>query len=175
MKYLTFLLLAILSLTSCGDNENEIFEISYDANIFYEAGLSQFEVHFIDNFDIPTLINARLTASGRTREDINKILPKSAELVNIRNDIGLDFIRNLELDVFEGSVLAPNIKENQTEIFFRQDVPQDRSSFIDLIPSLPDVKDYLLEETFNFTIRTELRAPPPNTIEARLRLTFSVQ
>ena len=175
MKFLSYLFLAALFLTSCNNNEDEIFELSYETDVIYEAGLSQFEAHFIDNFDIDTRIDALLAARGRTREDIEKILPKSAEIVNTRNDVSLDFIRNLVLRVFEGSPFDPNQKENETEIFFRDNVPQDRASFINLIPSLPDVKDQLLEEHFNFTIRTELRAPPPNTIEARLRLRFSVQ
>lgn len=168
-------LLAALFLTSCGNDENEIFELSYEVDVVYEAGISQFLVAKIDTWDIPTRIDGLLTASGRTREDVEKIVPKSAEIVNLRNDVGLDFIRNITLDIFEGSLFEPNTKENETEIFFRENIPQDRSSLINLIPSLPDVKAHMLEETFNFTISSELRAPPPNTIEAKLRLKFSVQ
>ncbi len=175
MKCLSYLLLAALFLTSCGNDENEIFELNYEVDVVYEAGINQFQVHHIDTWDIPTLIEARLAASGRTIEDIEKILPKSAEIINTRNNIGLDFIRNLTLRVFEGSLFDPDVKENITEIFFRDNVPQDRSSSINLIPSLPDVKEHLLEDSFNFTISSELYAPPPNTIEARLRLRFSVQ
>ena len=66
----------------------------------------------------------------------------------------------------------PTDQENITEVFFRDNVPQDRRSFIDLLPALPEVQDRLFEEDFNLSIRTELRVPPPTTIEARLRVTF---
>jgi len=71
--------------------------------------------------------------------------------------------------------LNPDFKENETEIFFRENIPIERSTFIQLLPSLPDVKDQLLEDRFNVSLRTELRAPPPNTIEARLILRFTAQ
>ncbi len=162
-------------LMSCNNNEDEIFEMTYDIVIPFEAGLSQFEAHFIDNFGINSRIDEFLAANNRTREDLTTILPKSAELSNINTDVSLDFIDNIVLTIFDGSELAPDIKENEKEIFFRVNVPQDRSLFIDLLPSLPDVKDHLFEDRFNFTVRVELRAPPPNTVEARLRLRFSAQ
>ena len=174
MKYLSLLLFAALCLTSCNDFEDEIFELDYTVDIAYEAGISQFQIHSIDTYDIQTMIQERLAATGRTAEEVQKILPKSAQLTNTRTGVSLDFIRNLTLEVFEGSVFT-DIKENEIEIFFRDNVPQDRSTQIDIIPSLPDVKEHLLQEKFNFTISTEFRVPPPNTVEARLRLRFSVQ
>jgi len=175
MKYLSYLFLAALSLISCADNEDELFELVYEVDIIYEAGLSQFEAHFIDTYDIQTRISGLLAASGMTRDEVTRVLPKSAELINTRSDVSLDFIQNITLRVFEGALFIPDEKQNELEIFFRDPVPQDRATLINLIPSLPDVKEHLLEDTFNFTTRSELRAPPPNTIEARLRLRFSVQ
>jgi len=175
MKYSSIFLFALFLLTSCGNNEDEIFEMSYDIIIPFEAGLTQFEAHFVDNFGINTRIDEFLAASGRSREDLTSILPKSAELANINTNVSLDFIDNIVLTIFDGTELMPDIKENEKEIFFRNNVPQDRSIFIDLLPSLPDVKDQLVEDRFNFTVRTVLRVPPPNTVEARLRLRFSAQ
>lgn len=175
MKYLCFLFGTILLLTSCRNNEDEVFEMRFELDVVYEAGLSQFEAHFIDSYNIATRIEDLLAASGRSREDITAILPKSAEIVNQQSDISLDFVRNIIVESFDGSILNPDIKENETEIFFRDPVPVERTTFIQLLPSLPDVKEQLLEDSFNISLRSELRAPPPSTIEARLILRFTAQ
>ena len=87
----------------------------------------------------------------------------------------MDFIQEISIRTFEGNSFDPNEFTNITEIFFRENVPQDRRTFINLLPALPDVKDSLLEEEFNLQVRTQLRVPPPSTVEATLRITFQVQ
>jgi len=110
-----------------------------------------------------------------TREEISSIVPKEAQLINRQSNDGLDFIQDITISVFEGDSFNPDEVTNLMEVFFRESVPQDQRSFIDLLPSLPDVKNNLFEEEFNMRVRTQLRVPPPSTIEARLRVTFLVQ
>lgn len=171
MKKVLFCLLISFSFLACNDQE-ELFELTYEVDVFYTAGLTQFQAHFQDIFALDTNIEAILVANNRTQTEISSIVPKSAEIVNIQSSEGLDFIQNISIRVFDGSQFNPTDQENITEVFFRDNVPQDRRSFIDLLPALPEVQDRLFEEDFNLSIRTELRVPPPTTIEARLRVTF---
>jgi len=96
MKHLVFLFSFLILLTSCGNNEDEIFEMRFELDVVYEAGISQLEAHFIDSYDIETMIEAQLAASQRTREEIQAILPKSAEIVNRLTDQNLDFWKYFE-------------------------------------------------------------------------------
>lgn len=160
--------------SSCNDNE-QLFSMTYEFDIVLVAGLSQFEVHFIDSYGIPSRRDEFLAANGRTISDIASIVPKSAELVNRQSGVPLDFIRDITLLIFDGDQFNPNQTDNLTEIFFRESVPQDQRSFINLLPSVPDVKDRLLEDNFNVRFRWQPRFPPPNTVEARLKLVFAAQ
>jgi len=175
MKYLGLLLISILLLGSCKDTPDELFEITAEIDVIFEAGINQFSTHFIDSYGIDSRINEILAANGRTLDEVTNIIPKSAEINNLQTNVSLDFIQNITLSVFDGDLTNPDLVENLTEIFFRDNVPQDRSTFIDLLPSLPDVKDQISKEKFNLRLRTQLRVPPPNTIEARLTVKFFAQ
>lgn len=174
MNKVLFLLISLLVFTSC-KQEEELFEITYETEVVFSAGISQFEAHFQDMFGINTMSEALLVANNRTEEEIMAIVPKQAELINIQSSESLDFIRNISIRIFDGNAFDPTNVTNITEVFFRENIPQDRRSFINLLPSLADVKDRLFEDRFNISVRSELRVPPPNTIEARLRITFAVQ
>ena len=174
MNKILFLFLSFLAFASCNEEE-ELFEMTYETDVVFSAGISQFEIHFQDMFGLNTMSEAFLVANNRTAEEIMAIVPKEAELVNIQTNQALDFIQDISIRMFDGDSFNPTEISNITEIFFRESVPQDQRTFINLLPSLPDVKDRLLEEEFNIGVRTMLRVPPPSTVEARLRITFAVQ
>ncbi len=176
MKYIGFIILTFMALCSCKNEPDELFEISYDIDsTVFEAGLNQFQVHYLDSYEVNTRIDEYLAANGRTRDDISSIVPKSAEITNLLTNTSLDFLQRINLHVFDGSQFTPDVTENVTEIFFRDNVPQDRRTFIDLLPALPNVKDQMLKDKFNISLRVQLRVPPPNTVEARMKIRFSVQ
>ena len=174
MNKILFLLLSLLVLVSC-NNEEELFEMTYETDVVFSAGISQFEIHFQDMFGINTMSEALLVANNRTTEEVMSIVPKEAQLINIQSSQSLDFIQDISIRIFDGDAFNPTDISNITEVFFRENVPQDQRTFINLLPSLPDVKDRLFEERFNISVRSQLRVPPPSTIEARLRVTFAVQ
>ena len=174
MNKILFLLLSLLVFASC-NNEEELFEMTYETDVVFSAGISQFEIHFQDMFGINTMSEALLVANNRTTEEVMSIVPKEAQLINIQSSQSLDFIQDISIRIFDGDAFNPTDISNITEVFFRENVPQDQRTFINLLPSLPDVKDRLFEERFNISVRSQLRVPPPSTIEARLRVTFAVQ
>jgi len=159
----------------CKENEEQLFELAYEVDVIFEAGLTQFEVHFQDSYAIDTRIDELLTASGRSREDISSIVAMSGDIVNIQTSASMDFIQDISIRLFDGSQFDPDEILNIQEVFFRDNIPQDRRTFIDLLPALPDVKEKLLEDRYNVSVRVQLRVPPPSTIEAKLRLKFIAQ
>ena len=174
MNKLLFLLVSLLIFASCNEQE-ELFELTYEVDVVYNSTQNQFEAHFQDIFGIQTMIESFRVANNITEDQIKSIVPKEAQLVNILTDQGLDFIQFISIRVFDGSAFDPSDVTNVSEIFFRDNVPQDQRTFINLLPALPDVQDRLMEDQFNISIRSELRFPPPGTIEARLRITFVAQ
>ncbi len=174
MNKLLFLILSLSVLVSC-DTEEELFEIEYETDVVFSAGISQFEVHFQDMFGIQSMTDAFLVANNRTAEEVMSIVPKEARLINIQTNQSLDFLQDVSIRLFDGDSFNPTEISNITEIFFRDNIPQDQRTFINLLPALPDVKDRLFEDEINVSVRSQLRVPPPSTIEARLRLTFAVR
>jgi hypothetical protein len=167
-------MLSLLVFASC-NTEEELFEIEYETDVVFSAGISQFEVHFQDIFGIQSMTEAFLVANNRTAEEVMSIVPKEARLINIQSSQSIDFLRDISIRLFDGNSFNPTEISNITEIFFRENIPQDQSTFINLLPALPDVKDRLFEDEINISVRSQLRVPPPSTIEARLRITFAVR
>ena len=82
-RWLVFIL-ALTFLTSCNDNE-ELFEMSYETDVFFTPNLSQGAFHFQDMFGISTMSETLLAANNLTREDVRSIVPKEAQLINIQS------------------------------------------------------------------------------------------
>ena len=65
--------------------------------------------------------------------------------------------------------------QNETEIFFRENIPLDTRDFVDLIPTLPNVKDLMLEDFYSISIRMEFWEPTPTFVDVKLEFDFQVQ
>ena len=83
--------------------------------------------------DIPTNIDAFLTANGVNKQAITEIRPKTARLYVNFADVDFAFVQEVVVEIYT------NENTIGKEIFFRDPVPLDTGLDIDLIPSLPEV------------------------------------
>ena len=164
MKKSLFLILLPILLYSCGDQLTG-FDITYRTDFEIPAGLNNFDTHVFE-FPFPSNKNAFLTANGVEEQDITRITPKEARLSINFSDEDFYFIQQIVIEIFTIS----DIKGK--EVFFREAIPLNTGTSITIIPSLPEVTDILLGETF--FIRTEMRFRDisPTFVDSRLEMIF---
>lgn len=139
--------------------------MNYRVDFEIPAGLNTFDVQTIE-FEVPTNKDNFLTANGLEEADIIRIKPKEARLTINTLDGDLYFIEQVILEMFT--------RNNSTgkEIFFRENVPLNTGGSIDIIPSLPEVTELLLEENVFVRVELRLRDISPTFLDTRLEMIF---
>ena len=97
MRVLFVLLVLALSITSCTEEAETLFEMDYRLDYNIAAGLNTFETHFFELSNIPTNATNLLQANNLTDGEIEAILPKSARLSTVFLTEDLDFIREVSV------------------------------------------------------------------------------
>ncbi len=163
MRYLLLFIIPFLW-SGCRNDEPILFELEFREDFEITAGLNTIETHHFLLRNINTNLDSYLSSFGYQESDISLINPNNATLEVLFGNSDLDF-------VFEVSVRA--YKENPLdyqEIFYRENVPLNTSSVLQLLPTLVDVKKLMQEDVFNIDVAFLFRNAPPQFIDARLTL-----
>jgi len=165
MKKLLFLSLLPILLFACGDNFTG-FDMSYRVDFEIPAGLNTFDTHVFETYNIPTNKTSFLTANSVEEQDITRITPREARLSINFSEEDFYFVQEIIIEMFT--------VDDQTgkEVFFREVIPLNTGASIDIIPSLPEVTEFLLSERFSIRTEMRLRDISPTFIEARLEMIF---
>lgn len=164
VKIAMFVALPLLFSACKGDGLG--FTMTYQQDFEIQAGLGVFDTHVFLIPDIPTNMAAFLSTNDANENDITAIIPREAELsVNFAN-IDFAFIQEVVVEIYSD--------ENQRgrEIFYRENVPLNTGIRIALIPSLPDIQEFLMADDFNIRIELRLREFSPSFIETRFDFQF---
>ena len=165
MQKLCLFLVLLVFIMGCR-GEGPGFEMRYQRDFEIPAGLGVFDTHVFELNAIQSNKAAFLTANGVLEEDITEIIPQNAQLsVNFAN-VEFLFVREVIVEIFTRDEIRGR------EIFFREEIPQNTGIRINLIPSLPDVKDLILQDEFNIRIEMKLRDISPQFIETRFDFEF---
>lgn len=164
IKVTLFLTLPILFSACKGDGLG--FTMTYEQDFEIQAGLGVFDTHVFLLEDIPTNMAAFLSTNDANESDITAIIPREAELsINFAN-IDFAFVREVVVEIYSDE----NVQGK--EIFYREDVRLNTGIRIDLIPSLPDVQEFLMADDFNIRVELKLREFSPSFIETRFNFQF---
>jgi hypothetical protein len=171
MKYSLLALLCLLLCSTCRKEDNYLFTMDYELDFNIQPGLSPFGGTWVNVIsDIPSRFNSYLSANGISEDQIVKITSGSARLVSQFSSSGYGFIQDIEVFISK-----PNDPGGFRLVFERLSVPQNTGQQVELIGSLIDSKDFLMEETFNINFEMVLRQTSPELINSRLILEFRVQ
>lgn len=164
IKVTLFLALPILFSACKGDGLG--FTMTYQQDFEIQAGLGVFDTHVFLIEDVPTNMAAFLSTNDANESDITAIIPREAELsVNFAN-IDFAFVREIVVEIYSDDDVRG------TEIFYREDVPLNTGIRIALIPSLPDIQEFLMADDFNIRVELKLREFSPSFIETRFDFQF---
>lgn len=162
---LAFLLTLPMIFSTCkGDGLG--FTMTYQRDFEIPAGLGVFDTHVFELNGIPTNMEAMLSTNGANRSDITEIIPREAALSINFADVDLIFVREIIVEIFS----RDNIQGK--EVFYREEIPQNTGIRVDLIPSLPNIQEFLENDEFSVRVEMRLRDISPQFIDARFDFQF---
>lgn len=168
-NYIHILLLAIPLLTGCRKKE-EGFEMGYRRQFDIPVGLDIRASHNYSFLNVPSDTAVFFQINNKKASDIKRILPRSMSLQSIFSSANsYDFISQAEVWISDRS----RPKLDSQIIFFRDRIPANSDSRIDLVPNDVDLRPFLLEgNRFTVRINIVLRDYPPRTIETDCSFSF---
>lgn len=175
MQKILFTLLAICLLSACKKNDPDfLFTIPLQDNDFaIPPTASSFQVHYFNIDNVPTNGAELFSTNNISTSDANAILPQTGRMTVLVGNADYDFIEQMSVRICDAGDFSENCG---IEIFWRQPVPIGVGSILDLVPSDQDIKQYLLQDKVNIQVKLEqLRNNPPEFVETRLSLDFSVR
>ena len=150
---LHFLLVSLIwAFTACDTGNKETF--AFRCYVTIPAGLNPILTH---NFEIQQI-------PGMDNRQILDALPSEIRLYVEYGEPTIDFIR----DAF----FLASTDSSLTEIGYRINTPITNSRFLDLYPSIADIREHIGQSFFQMTLKLNLRSAP--VTDTYVRIDFSV-
>ena len=162
-----FGVVSLLISTGCKDDKTSLFDIIQVVDFTIPAGLNTFETHFFQ-IQVNSNFDDQLEATAVEEADVASIEPQFCEVATIFADRDLDFIRAIEVHVFD--TFDP---QNRREVFYLDPVPGNTRTRIRPFPGLQNVKDIVSDPSYGVEIRLRFIAPPPTTLDMRMEFEFA--
>lgn len=105
--------------------------------------------------------------NNATDKNVLRIVPRFAKISAKFNDADFAFVNRAIVYVYP--VGDPSSK---TEVFYREDVPINTSSVLNLNAGLADVKNIVSAERFTVEVRLDVRGQPSRNIETQIDFGF---
>ena len=143
------------------------FELFYNTGFEISAGLPPFPFQNVDiaipNFDI----EQRLAVEGFTTDDIISVNTRALRFDIINPTADFSFLEQAFMEIRADGL-------PQVEIGYLEFVPNNQGASLDLIPSLPDVTEYVKQGNFTVIFKMDPRFSPTQFSDVRLYLSFDV-
>lgn len=164
----SLLVSSVLLFSSCGSTEDALFDIELQADFVVPAGLNNIETHFFILRDVPTQIQSYLNINNAMPEDIGRILANRARITGQFSNIDFRIIERV-------SVWAISSSDSglRREAFFLDFVPSNQEGDLQLLSSISNVREIVLEDTFDLEIQITFRNISAAILESRIFMTFS--
>lgn len=171
MRVLSLILLVILlGAPGCRrDGRPELCRLDHFVDFTIQPGLNTFETHIYQVSPLASVLDANLSARGYSRADVDAIVPQSAILRGVFQDVDLDFIHRVSVRVFD-----PFDPGNNLEFFYLDPVPFRNKTAIQLFPGIADVTQWFDAPYFGVESRLDFRQVTPTLVPMRLEFTMRV-
>lgn len=164
-----FFLLVAVSFNACDKAQTPVFEMDMFFDIDIPPGLNTLETHFFIIEDVPTFATSLLAAQNLGPDDIGNIRGAISTVNSRFSGLNLDFIEDVGVHLVEKD--DHNIRSEAFYIF-NDFIPLATKSEIEMIPTILDLKDLLLEETVDLEFRINFRSFIPQTFDGRIQMKF---
>lgn len=159
--------LILLLFIGCGTRQS-VFEINGNTDIEIKLGLSLVEAHFIVKDQVRIPFNTTMNNLGFKPDEIAEVNPLTCIFrPKFGDEIDLDFINALNVYIIDP------VEFKQKEIFYLDFIQGGEKTEIELLPTLIDITDYLINDRAIIEVRLDLRQFPPQTFDLSLDMGFA--
>ncbi len=156
----------MLTTSGCGDND-AAFNLGTFAEFTIPAGANPLLISVFET-DVVFPYETQLGINGFSDAEITAINSDNALLFpQFESGFDLDFIH-----VVEVFVLNQSDSSDDKEIFFIDPADLGRKSELRLFPSLPNIKEYVRNETLRVRIEIQFRRSPTRNLDMLLDMDF---
>ena len=158
-----------LILTSCGSQE-ALFQVETFTDFQISLGLNTLEAHYFVNQNVPVTLRTQLDNLKVNEADISQVVANEAVLYPKFNDnVSLEFIHDVNIFIVD-----PQNTDRRKEIFFREAIPAGQNTGIQLLSTISDLTEFMLDDKIIVETRLEFRQFPPATFDVRVDMKFGV-
>ena len=150
---------------SCSTGPPSLFEITTEANFLVPAGLDNIRTHTWPLQNIRT--NIDLLTQGVERELIDGVFAREAIIESPFVNFDFRLVNMVAINVWD-----PQKPEDKREVFFMDRRNNNTRERLPLFSSLSEVKDILLNPTFDAEVKIRFATFTPTEIESRLTMNF---
>lgn len=164
---IVFFIISLLC-SGCSNVEEPLFEMRIDADLTIPPGLNSFDTHYFYIRNVPTRYR-NFISNDNDINGIGTVRPSQGLLSALFINIDWAIIREISIHAISGE--NPNISK---EVFYHDRVNIDNVKDLELLSSLSEVKDILLQDFVTLEVRLNLRRTTPTEIESRITMNFNV-
>ena len=150
---------------SCTNERPVLFEINAESEFVISPGLDNLQTFTWTMNNIPTRIG--IISNARDEDLIEGIFANRAEVKAPFVNFDFTLINSVVINIWE-----PGKREDKKEVFFMDQFNNRNKERLQLFSSLSEVKDILLNDTFDAEIRIRFRAFTPTEIKSQLTMNF---
>jgi hypothetical protein len=167
IKYSTILITICFLFSGCGSRQS-LFDVSAKTEFRVELGLSIIESHYFVKDNVAVPLSVTMNNIGLKKDDVAEIVPLTATLrPKFSDEINLDFIQAVNIYIINQNDLR------KKEIFYMDFVQGGTKTEIQLLPTLIDITDLVINDKAIIEIKIELRQFPPSSFDMSLFMEFS--
>ena len=159
------LFIIILFLGSCSDSPDTLFQITTEAEFEIAPGLNNIETFIFPISGVPT--NFAVLSNGADPNTIGSIQPSRATITAPFTNFDWSIVREVSV-----RAISPRDPALNFEIFFQDQISLNNQNELRLFSSLSDVRDILIDESFNIEVRFNFRNTTPAQVPSRIDMNF---
>lgn len=169
MKFYFLILMSMIGLLSCSKDNDLVYDFRLQTSLNVPPSLNTLETHYFFIRELPTFYKANLESRGISSEAVSLVNSSRGIFSTRFTSYDLAFIRLVTVSAISRK------SGKRVEMFYREDVPFNEDSDLQMISSLGNLKEILAEETMDLEIRLEFRSFPPPGLTLQLDYGYLVQ
>ena len=165
---LAFLVSSIFLIPGCSKDEEPRFSIPVEVILFFPAEFNTVATHTREIFSVPNLIQSRLAQNGMTADQVTSIVAGRGQILPVSPDVQYQLFNNVVVNV--SSVDNDDIDE----MYYNDFIEFDHSGNLELLSSISELKDVMLDGVFDLQIKYNIRQGLLTTTEHKLKFDLLV-
>lgn len=166
---INFIGVLLMVLLFCGCSTREaLFEVNAQTDFRIDLGLSIIETHNFVKSNVSIPIDLTVQTTGISTADVSEVLPFEAFIKpKFEDNVNLDFINSVNVYIIDP------VELRRREIFYLDFVRLGQKTEIELIPTLIDISNYVVNDKAIIEVSLEFRQFPPESFDLRAQMRFA--